>query len=126
MWCSHPARAWDDVCDVELVARLARTLDLCLTVAAAYRAEPMTPGSKGQTRVNPAADELDRLDRRALAIEKELGLTPRARAYLRLPQREQSATAVRSVSGRRPTRAGRPDLRLTGEPPRPSEVGEAP
>jgi P27 family predicted phage terminase small subunit len=68
--------------DHPALVRLFRLYDARARFAKIVVAEPMVAGSKGQTRVSPAAGELASLDARIVTLEDRFGLSPLARFRL--------------------------------------------
>jgi hypothetical protein len=63
-------------------------------LAVAARKDVMTRGSKGQWRINPAREALDRVNARALELEREYGLTPLAQLRLGATYAQGAAAAA--------------------------------
>lgn len=68
--------------DHQALTRLFRMYDLRERFERILLKEPMTAGSMGQTKVNPAAAEVASLDGRILALEDRFGLSTHARLKL--------------------------------------------
>jgi hypothetical protein len=64
------------------------------TLEAAARTDVLTRGSKGQWRINPAREALDRVNARALELEREYGLTPLAQLRLGATYAQGAAAAA--------------------------------
>lgn len=94
---SQVARAVDPQADAGVLRRWILAVDQYERNAAALRSgeiEVMTVGSQGQMVLHPLAKYQSQLDAQIARLEKELGLTPMARARLGLKFTEQALTAA--------------------------------
>jgi len=86
LWSSSVSRAWDVAVDGIVVERYLDTFRRW--TAAKEQLErlnsPITMGSQGQPVLHPITRYIDSLESRLAQLEKELGLTPMARARLGL------------------------------------------
>jgi P27 family predicted phage terminase small subunit len=80
-WRSDVARAVAEV-DLAAVERYFAYLDEWRRAMRGYRAQRLTRGSTGQVVVHPLAGQVARLETMLARLERELGLTPMARARL--------------------------------------------
>lgn len=82
-WRSPVAAALDPASDGFIVARWIAYVDEWYTIQRTLRKEGlMTTGSQGQPVLHPLAKHRQALETAIAAIEKQLGLTPQARAQL--------------------------------------------
>lgn len=93
-WQSKVSSAVDPLADMHRIERWIRQVDEYDKVFRIFKRSRVVPGIKGGTVLNPLASYLATLETQITRCEKELGLTPLARAQLGLTFGEAKLTAV--------------------------------
>lgn len=95
LWTSGVSRAWDPAVDSIVVERYLHALRRWIDAQDELDllSSPITIGSQGQPVVHPITKVVDQLENRLAQLEKELGLTPMARARLGLTLGSAQLTA---------------------------------
>ena len=93
-WQSQVSGAADQLADMPRIERWITQLDEYEKVWQVFVKTRLVKGSKGQVSLNPLAGHLATLETQITRAEKELGMTPLARAQLGVTFGEAKLTAV--------------------------------